>query len=135
MAAAIETPTGELKETLLGWAWTPLIKLARSTVLGIFSRLDSGSLLIIDQVSGAKHKFGQICIAEDGNKANAKRIYTVPSAEIVVKRHSFWLRLLLFADIGFAEGYMLGDFECNDLTSFFRVCTFPALSVRAGREI
>ncbi|KAJ6440213.1 L-aminoadipate-semialdehyde dehydrogenase [Purpureocillium lavendulum] len=32
-----------------------------------------------------------------------------------------WLRLFLFADIGFAEAYMLGDVECNDLTAFFRM--------------
>jgi cyclopropane-fatty-acyl-phospholipid synthase len=29
--------------------------------------------------------------------------------------------LFLFADMGFAESYMLGEFECSDLTSFFEV--------------
>ncbi|CZR57390.1 related to cyclopropane synthase [Phialocephala subalpina] len=121
MAAAAITALGALKETLLAWTWPPAVNLARKAVLGIFSGLEAGSLLIIDEASGVKHAVGQSSFDEDGNKANAKSVYTVPNVEIVVKRDSFWLRLFLFADIGFAEGYMLGDFECNDLTSFFRL--------------
>ena len=45
----------------------------------------------------------------------------MPRVEIVVKNEAFWVRLFLFADMGFAEAYMLGDFECEDLTSFFQV--------------
>ena len=43
--------------------------------------------------------------------------------ELVVKKEAFWVRLFLFADMGFAESYMLGDFECSDLTGFFEVST------------
>jgi cyclopropane-fatty-acyl-phospholipid synthase len=42
--------------------------------------------------------------------------------ELVVKKEAFWVRLFLFADMGFAEAYMLGEVECEDLTSFFQVC-------------
>jgi hypothetical protein len=122
MAAAAVSAIGALNETLLSWVSPPVFNLARRTVLGIFARLETGSLLIMDQASGAKYVFGESRLEENSEKAEAKSIYTVPSAKIVVTRDSFWLRLLLFADIGFAEAYMLGDFECNDLVSFFQVC-------------
>ena len=109
-----------LKATFLDWTWPPSINLARKTMLDIFSRLESGHLLIIEEKSGARYAFGQSGAVEE--RSVAKNVYDIPSVTIVVKRDSFWLRLLLFADIGFAEGYMLDDFECNDLTSFFRVC-------------
>ncbi|KUJ09820.1 cyclopropane-fatty-acyl-phospholipid synthase [Mollisia scopiformis] len=121
MAAEAITALGSLKETFVSWTWPPAVNLARSLVLGIFSGIESGSLLIIDEARCVKHAFGQSSFEKDGNKVDAKSVYTIPHVQIVVKRDSFWLRLLLFADIGFAEGFMLGDFECNDLTSFFRL--------------
>jgi cyclopropane-fatty-acyl-phospholipid synthase len=33
----------------------------------------------------------------------------------------FWVRLLLFADMGFAESYMLGEVACPDITAFFKL--------------
>jgi hypothetical protein len=125
MAAATVTTLGALKETLLGWTPPRAVDLARSVVLRIFSGLETGSLIIIDK-AGEKHIFGQSYFDEDVEKTHVNSIDTAPKVEIVVKRSSFWLRLFLFADIGFAEGYMLGDFECSDLTSFFRVCTCPS---------
>jgi cyclopropane-fatty-acyl-phospholipid synthase len=132
MVAAAVTTLGAVKETFLAWTWPPAVSLARRAVLSIFSGLGTGRLLIIDDTSGTKHAFGQRSFDEDGGKADAKSVYTAPDAEIVVKRDSFWLRLVLFADIGFAEGYMLGDFECNDLTTFFRVRTHPLLYLDRG---
>lgn len=124
MAAAVIT-LGALKETLLGWTPPLVVDLAKSAVLRIFSGLKIGSLLILDE-AGEKHVFGQSYFDEDDEKTDVNSIDTVPKVQIVVKRSSFWLRLYLFADIGFAEGYMLGDFECSDLTSFFRVRTCPS---------
>jgi len=51
-----------------------------------------------------------------------KKAGRVRKVKLVVKREAFWVRLFLFADMGFAESYMLGDFECSDLTGFFEVC-------------
>lgn len=126
------TALGSLKETLLSWAWPPAVNLARRAVLSIFSNVETGSLLIKDEASGTKHFFGQSFLCEDGSGAEVKSAYAVPSVEILIKRETFWLRLFLFADIGFAESYMLGDFECNDLTSFFRVCTCPTKTIHTG---
>lgn len=125
MAMAAVTALVALKDRLLGWTWAPAVYLARAAVLGIFSGVEVGSLLITDEANGMKYAFGQGVFHREGDVAGAKDANTIPRVDIVIKSESFWLRLLLLADIGFAESYMLGDFECNDLVSFFRVCKCP----------
>lgn len=124
MDMAAVTAISTVKDRLLGWIWAPAVSIARTIVIGIFSGVEVGSLVITDEASGAKYTFGLAAFHKEGNAAGPKDAKTIPEVQILVKDESFWLRLLLFADIGFAESYMLGDFECNDLVSFFRVCTF-----------
>ena len=54
---------------------------------------------------------------------DVKRSVYVPSHTRSFKVHNdlFWVRLLLFADMGFAESYMLGEVACPDITEFFRL--------------
>lgn len=101
--------------------------MARTTVLGMFSSVEEGSMLIVDEVIGSKYTFGQPILRDNDAKFKAESACSMPVIKLCVKREAFWLRLLLFADIGFAESYMLGDFECDDLVSFFRVCECPSL--------
>lgn len=42
-------------------------------------------------------------------------------AELRVLNDSFWVRLCAMGDLGFAEAYMYGDVECDDLVSLFKV--------------
>ncbi|KAJ7677474.1 CFS1-like protein [Mycena rosella] len=42
-------------------------------------------------------------------------------AELRVANDAFWLRLCLMSDLGFAEAYMYGDVECDDLVSLFNI--------------
>ncbi|KAJ7134792.1 CFS1-like protein [Mycena epipterygia] len=42
-------------------------------------------------------------------------------AELRVANDAFWLRLCLMSDLGFAEAYMYGDVECDDLVSLFYI--------------
>lgn len=42
-------------------------------------------------------------------------------AELRVVNDVFWVRLCTMSDLGFAEAYMYGDVECDDLVSLFRV--------------
>ncbi|KAJ3917464.1 CFS1-like protein [Lentinula edodes] len=61
-------------------------------------------------------------------------IYTFPShqttaqiedgghkAELRVVNDVFWVRLCAMGDLGFAEAYMYGDVECDDLISLFQI--------------
>lgn len=42
-------------------------------------------------------------------------------AELRVLNDSFWVRLCAMGDLGFAEAYMYGDVECDDLVTLFKV--------------
>ncbi|KAL2074938.1 hypothetical protein VTL71DRAFT_8718 [Oculimacula yallundae] len=121
-----------LKELYSCWLWPPTVNLARNIVLQTFSRIKVGSLLIRDGSTGLEQTYGQ---KSPKNGANDKGVLSIPHAEIIVKRDSFWLRLLLFADMGFAEGYMLDDFECHDLTSFFRLFIMNRQNLNDGLNI
>ncbi|KZW00437.1 cyclopropane-fatty-acyl-phospholipid synthase [Exidia glandulosa HHB12029] len=44
-------------------------------------------------------------------------------AKLTVVRDSFWLRLLTMSDLGFAEAYMYGEVDVDDLQSLFRLFT------------
>jgi cyclopropane-fatty-acyl-phospholipid synthase len=38
-----------------------------------------------------------------------------------VINNTFWVRLCMMGDLGFAEAYMFGDVQCEDLISTFLV--------------
>ncbi|KIY71193.1 CFS1-like protein [Cylindrobasidium torrendii FP15055 ss-10] len=60
-----------------------------------------------------------------------RTIYNFPSggpadpnartAELRVVNDAFWIRLCMMGDLGFAEAYMYGDVECDDLVSLFNI--------------
>ena len=50
-------------------------------------------------------------------------------AELRVLSDTFWLRLCTAGDLGFAEAYMFGDVECDDLISLFQVSHFSSVLV------
>lgn len=85
-------------------------------------------MIINDETTGERLTYGQKIAKEHSKKTNGvngvngtKKAGGVRKVEITVKAEAFWVRLFLFADMGFAEAYMLGDFECADLTGFFEV--------------
>ncbi|KAG6042281.1 hypothetical protein E4U41_000025 [Claviceps citrina] len=114
-----------LRGTVGGWAWGPLVSVAKTTILSTLANIETGTLLLVDEPGETRHVFGQKLSGPVDDYVPGepcqRRADATPRVEIVVKRDSFWLRLLLFADIGFSEAYMLGDFHCQDLTSFFHL--------------
>ncbi|KAL9022814.1 MAG: hypothetical protein Q9185_000077 [Variospora sp. 1 TL-2023] len=89
--------------------WSPLVRLSRAAVLSLLGRVQVGHILIIDS-DGSEIVCGERW-AEEG----------VPATELKVLKEAFWVRLLLFADMGFAESFMLGEVSCSDLVSFFKI--------------
>ena len=66
----------------------------------------------------------------DDDRSPAPDENTLPDlkAELRVINDVFWIRLALMGDLGFAEAYMYGDVESDDLVSVFEVCPYvPAL--------
>jgi cyclopropane-fatty-acyl-phospholipid synthase len=53
---------------------------------------------------------------------------------LYLKSGNFFKRLALFGDIGFAESYMDGDFECDDLTSLLSIAMINAQNLQTLSE-
>ncbi|CAO2654572.1 Nn.00g113050.m01.CDS01 [Neocucurbitaria sp. VM-36] len=96
--------------TLTSQAWAPLVSTCRN---GILSQLHQGI------------KLGKLVLFEGGS-SKASTVFGadkegLPIAFLDVHDEKFWVRLALFADMGFAESYMLGEFTSPDLTKFFEL--------------
>lgn len=101
------------------FAWPSLLSLSRSASLGLLKNIQVGSLQITDSdgsitICGSPRRAGEVL-------DNEKTVFSTPHTELRVMNDLFWVRLLLFADMGFAESYMLGEVSCSDLTSFFKL--------------
>lgn len=149
LPAAVARPLSRgselLRSGLGGLTWGPALAVARPAILSVFSQIEIGTLLLVDEPAGTRLVYGQKFggnnkLDEIPDPASAVREATrVPRVELVVKKEAFWMRLFLFADMGFAEAYMLGEVECADLTAFFQVredsAARPAGPVQRGRRL
>lgn len=107
-----------------GITWGPSLKAAKWAVHSLFSNVRVGTLILLDEVEGTSHVYGDKLGTSKmpGKLVNGEgKSASIPRVELVVKKSAFWMRLVLFADMGFSEAYMLGEVECNDLTAFFQV--------------
>lgn len=110
-------------------SWGPALSVSKAVVTSLFSQITVGQIEILIEETGETMIYGQKIILDRPEVFNIKNntnetnrcFLKVPKVKLIVKRGSFWLRLLLFGDIGFAEAYMLGDFECSDLVTFFEI--------------
>ncbi|KAI1135069.1 cyclopropane-fatty-acyl-phospholipid synthase [Hypoxylon sp. FL0543] len=114
-----------VRGTLGGLTWGPALAIAKPAVLSVFSRIEVGTMLLVDEPAGTRLLYGQKLTSKSPEVTirdySARKADVIPRVEVRVKDDAFWMRLLLFADMGFAESYMLGEFECVDLTAFFRL--------------
>ncbi|TAQ88805.1 hypothetical protein B7494_g2893 [Chlorociboria aeruginascens] len=100
--------------------FAPLVTVSRTAVTSLFSRIEKGTLIITDEPAGKIVSYGEVLVKPMNGGINGSERER-GSAELVVKKEIFWVRLALFADMGFSESYMLGEVECEDLTSFFEL--------------
>ncbi|OTB01121.1 hypothetical protein M426DRAFT_323768 [Hypoxylon sp. CI-4A] len=114
-----------VRGTLGSLTWGPALAIAKPAILSVFSKIAVGTLLLVDEPAGTRLVFGQRLHSKSSAFTNGeysvRKADTIPRVEVRVKDDAFWMRLLLFADMGFAESYMLGEFECADLTAFFQL--------------
>lgn len=75
--------------------------------------------------------FGEDSDVHGGADADADSLKT-PKAELTVRNPVFWLRLCAMGDLGFAEAYMYGEIDCDDLAKVFLVRLLP-FTRRQGR--
>lgn len=126
--------TTHVRHWLGSLTWSPAVQFAKAMAQTTFASLEVGTLLLVDKASAEIHVYGDTLGAGPGelgsfvlSRRNSaalgyeRKATDLPGVELVVLDDAFWLRLLLFTDMGFAESYMLGEFECDDLTSFFQM--------------
>ncbi len=125
----ISHPTAFLRIKLTTMAFDAATALARRAVIALLSSIDIGTLVVIDEPHGETLVFGQDAPTSviNGNhhlysKLNHPKVDDPPRAVLTVTSATFYLRLLLLADMGFAAAYLLGEVRCADLTGFF--CLF-----------
>ncbi|KAI1862098.1 uncharacterized protein JN550_010563 [Neoarthrinium moseri] len=111
--------------TLGGLTWGPALAVAKPAILSVFSKIEVGTLLLVDEPANTRLVYGQKLGSKGAELTNGdhaiRKADAIPRVEVVVKDEAFWMRLFLFADMGFAESYMLGEFDCADLTAFFQL--------------
>ncbi|KAF2716000.1 cyclopropane-fatty-acyl-phospholipid synthase [Polychaeton citri CBS 116435] len=100
------------------YAWPPFLSLSRSAIIALLRNIQIGSLEITD-TDGSVVRCGSA--QQPTDLQSEKTVYTIPHVQLRVLNDLFWVRLLVFADMGFAESYMLGEVSCSDLTSFFKL--------------
>ncbi|KAK6827338.1 cyclopropane-fatty-acyl-phospholipid synthase [Apiospora arundinis] len=125
------TRGADLIGTKLGSStWGPALAVAKPAIISVLSKIEIGTLLLVDQPAGTRLVFGQklggganpkVELPPSSEAAAVRKADTIPRVEVIVKDDAFWMRLFLFADMGFAESYMLGEFDCEDLTAFFQL--------------
>ncbi|KAK4099306.1 cyclopropane-fatty-acyl-phospholipid synthase [Parathielavia hyrcaniae] len=106
----------------------PAVALAKPAILSLFSRIQTGTLILIDETSDERHVLGQP-LPSSGNPG--------PPCVVTLTAHSpqFYLRLLLHADMGFAAAYLLHQVSCSDLTAFFRLFILNRDALNHGMSI
>ena len=85
--AIISSAFNSLRSYLDSFTRGPFVKLSRSTVLGLLSRIEVGQLVLKDS-DGAVTICGQSGIED-----------ACPHTELRVLKEAFWVRVMLFADM------------------------------------
>lgn len=101
-----------LREKTFQTVWPSATRFAESLVLSLMQKISRGQLRVVSP-SGA-HTFPHRAPGSSGHDLE-------PKAELRVINDIFWIRLCTMADLGFAEAYMYGDVECDDLVSLFKI--------------
>ncbi|TGO84940.1 hypothetical protein BPOR_0449g00110 [Botrytis porri] len=129
VTAPITKGADYLKSTIGGLTWGPALSVSKAAVTSLFGRIERGTLLVTDAETGKTTCYGAKIAKEykangvngvNGHH-NSRKAGAARKIELRVVNQAFWVRLFLFADMGFAEAYMLGEVECDDLTGFFEL--------------
>ncbi|KAG7286949.1 hypothetical protein NEMBOFW57_006449 [Staphylotrichum longicolle] len=123
-----------LRNKLGNLAWDHSVAIARPAILSLFSGIEIGTLIIIDEPAGERlifgnpldtgtHPNGTTDKTPNGTAhlSNKRNTHKPPHATLTITSPAFYPRLLLLADMGFAASYLLHEAACPDLTAFFRL--------------
>ena len=131
ITAPLSHGTDLLRNTLGSISFGPALKVSKSAVTSLFSQIEVGTLIVTDATTSTTRCYGQKIAKEHKKVTNGvngvngsghgKKAGQMSKVELLVRKETFWVRLFLFGDMGFAEAFMLDEVECADLTGFFQV--------------
>ncbi|KAG5652823.1 hypothetical protein H0H81_003539 [Sphagnurus paluster] len=101
-----------LTEAAFRTGWRPVTRLAEAAVISLMGNITSGQLRVL--TFSNIFTFPNVTEHTAGQEGGFK-------AELRVVNDVFWVRLCTMSDLGFAEAYMYGDVECDDLVSLFQI--------------
>lgn len=111
MASILSATVDKLRTSIGYVAYGPVTSVARQFIVSVLQRIQIGQLVI--------EECGHTTVCGLQNLVIGSP--PLPVTTLKINSDAFWTRVALFADMGFAESYMLGEFECPDLTAFFRI--------------
>ncbi|KAG8969398.1 hypothetical protein FRC03_003089 [Tulasnella sp. 419] len=116
LVSTLDQAANIAKDGIVGFAGIPLSHVCQKIALSILGKIMVGELRII--TSSDIYTFPRRSAAK-----STKLTTEEPRAEIRVLKDSFWPRIVLMSDLGFAEAYMYGEVEvdCEDLIQLFKV--------------
>ncbi|KAL2158662.1 hypothetical protein VTH06DRAFT_4144 [Thermothelomyces fergusii] len=135
LARALSVASASLRDKLTHLASGPAIGVAKPAILSLLSSIEVGTLVLIDEHHQERHVFGRPLERPDldsntapvangkgnGPHAHGHAGHAGLVVTLTVVSPRFYLRLLLLADMGFAQSYLLHEVTCSDLTAFFRL--------------
>ncbi|KIM48716.1 hypothetical protein M413DRAFT_437892 [Hebeloma cylindrosporum] len=110
--ALADSAWNRVADAALRTSWAPLARLAEAAVVALMQKIRVGQLCVLTN----SHVYTFPIANDDGDATRADL-----KAEIRVINDTFWVRLCAMSDLGFAEAYMYGDVECDDLVTLFEM--------------
>ncbi|KAM0751461.1 cyclopropane-fatty-acyl-phospholipid synthase [Meredithblackwellia eburnea MCA 4105] len=113
-----------LKEAFVSKSWGPMVVLAQTAIVALMEKIERGQLRLVSS-DGKLYTFGTPAIYSEKypnpNKTAGPSPADEITVELVVVNDAFWVRMLLLSDLGFAEAYMAGDIEVDNLENIFKL--------------
>lgn len=79
-------------------------------------------------------EIGNLVVTYPHNEVKHYGDGSTKAVHLTLKSSAFFKRLALYGDIGFAESYMDGDFECDDLTALLSIAMINAQKLQTLSE-
>ncbi|KAJ6475045.1 CFS1-like protein [Mycena vitilis] len=106
----VDSAWHRVSEAAFKTGWAPVARLSEAAVVALMQNISQGRLRVLTY----SHIYSFPAPGAPDDSQGFK-------AELRVLNDAFWIRLCLMSDLGFAEAYMYGDVECDDLVSLFNI--------------
>ncbi|EMD31380.1 hypothetical protein CERSUDRAFT_119769 [Gelatoporia subvermispora B] len=108
--AFVSAALGKAQQAFADATSAPLCSLSETAVVSLLKNITNGQLNI--QTPSRTYSFPEK-LSSDGSQTDLLQV------QLTVRNPTFWLRLAAMGDLGFAEAYMYGEVECDDLIKVF----------------